>query len=76
MELLAWNRRDIWSLIARNGIRTKRNSGFEQYKNYPSILFIDVKFIRKKFSFQPFSKSKIKKEILNLDNSDVRNQIY
>ena len=41
----------------------------EQCKNHPSILAINSKFMRKQFSFQPFPKSKIKKKILNLDNS-------
>ena len=41
----------------------------EQYKNHPSILAINANFKGKQFSFQLFSKSEIKKEILNLDNS-------
>ena len=41
----------------------------ERYKNHPSILAINAKFMGKQFSFQPFPKSEIKKEILNLDNS-------
>ena len=41
----------------------------EQYKNHPSILAINAKFKGKQFSFQPFSISEIKKEMLNLDNS-------
>ena len=40
----------------------------EQYKNHPSILAINVKFKGKQFSFQPFSKTEIKKKILNLYN--------
>ena len=40
----------------------------EQYKNHPSISAINAKFKGKQISFQPFSKSEIKKEILNLDN--------
>ena len=41
----------------------------EQYNNHPSILAINADFKGKQFSFQPFSKSEIKKEILNLDNT-------
>ena len=38
-----------------------------QYKNHLSILALNAKFKGKQYSFQPFSKSEIKKEALNLD---------
>ena len=41
----------------------------EQYKNHPSILSINAKFMGKQFQFQSFLQSKIKKEILNLAHS-------
>ena len=41
----------------------------EQHKNHPSILTINAKVMGKQFSFQYFSKSEIKKEILNLGDS-------